>query len=793
MTTTLNIPDTSTQFQYHFDGYLDGAACGWIFFKAQPNQPVALGVYSDDELIASGSANIGREDLVAHKVGNGSCAFRIPLTPEAEQSPLEVRVLHTDHVLEGSKYSPQEWDHCVTQLTNSFRFEKYHQFKEVNLRKQPRKAFNFKPSYRLSKSFSKRSLSPTSLPSILEWSFGMERQGGAGFFDNQSHHAMDNIAWYLFDYQSPVKKHLPTAALSPIFAPAFPTVPGMSHYSMAYSLWLHRNAIKLNNIELDSKENFFGFISTLLAANVPLEKSTLPAWLTSNVNKFSLLNGIRLPRMSKYGETKHKRSYTSHYEIEKPTHYLAYLFDVALHAQEDEAHLMGEEVISFLKHSIDVNNGSVSRFALLIWIYYTKAQIKPGESRPIDDAEVINRWFKSKWLPLYPAHNLYFDEFSENESNENTVQRGKCYVVSHWDYESGLTKNAHMSVKALNMAGIPMHKVLPDGTILDVIGHTIQTAIPPLVRDIVILHVNADKAPEALAALSKHVDLDRAYVIGFYLWELETIPECHLLGLELVDEIWVPTSFVKQIYSPYAPEKIRYVGKAISVPKFDNLNPKKFGISEECTSFLITYDINSGLERKNPLAAVRAFQMAFQGAENVQLIIKTTPYKAGHWGDPFNQWGQILKAISCDERIVVIDSYITDEEMFELVATVDVVVSTHRAEGFGYLPAYGLFYDKTVIATGYSGVSDFAPLSNIIMAEYSLVDVPCGKFVYPVPGAQWAEVNIKKLSQIMADCHNNERDAVAKEVTNNPFREFYCYEQLSQRYINALREANLLA
>jgi len=730
--------------------------------------------------------------LVAHKVGNGSCAFRIPLTPEAEQGPLEVRVLHTDHVLEGSKYSPQEWDRCITQLTNTFRFEKYRQFKEINLKNQANATSNLKPSNRLRKSFSKRSLSPTNLPSILEWSFGMERQGGAGFFDNQSHHVMDNIAWYLFDYHSPVKKHLPTTALGSIFAPAFPAIPDMSHYSMAYSLWLHRNAIKLNCIELDSKENFFGFISTLLATNVPLEKSILPVWLTSNINKFSLLNGIRLPRMSKYGEIKYRRSYSNHYEIDKPIHYLAFLFDVALHAQEDEAHLMGEEVISFLKHKVDVINGSVSRFALLIWTYYIKSHIKPGESKPVDDAEIINRWFKSKWLPLYPAHNLYFDPTPTIQSNENNVKDGKCYVISHWDYESGLTKNAHMSVKALNMAGIPTHKVLPDGSMLNVTGNMAQSAASPLVRDIVILHINADKAPEALAALSKHIDLDQAYVVGFYLWELETIPECHLLGLELVDEIWAPTSFVKQIYSPYSSKKIRYVGKAISVPKFDKPNPKKFGISEESTSFLITYDINSGLERKNPLAAVRAFQTAFQGTENVQLIIKTTPHKPGHWGDPFNQWAQILKAISGDERIVVIDSYITDEEMFELVATVDVIVSTHRAEGFGYLPAYGLFYDKTVIATGYSGVTDFAPLSNMIMAEYSLIDVPCGKFVYPVPGAQWAEINIKKLSQLMTDCHYKGRDDVASKEKNNAFRDFYCYEQLSQRYTNALREAGLL-
>jgi len=790
MTSNLAIPTFFSQIKYHFDGYLGDSACGWIFSEFNPDEAIAVGVYADEKLIVSGYANIFREDLALQKVGNGSCSFKLPLPLNDDFTTLEVRILDTNFILGGSQQRSTQWDICVDQLTKKFRFEKYSQFSELENISASTNAYKAKRSNRLTKEFSNFQNSDTNTPALMKWTFSTERQGGAGFFETSSHHHLDNVAWYLFDYKSPAKRFLPASAIAQFFMPLYPNMSGMEHYSIAYSIWLHKHGIRLSNIAIDGREHYFGFLSSLLSANTPICKENLPNWITSNVKKYLSLKEEKLPQISKYAEMKYQRSYKQHYDMTNAVHYLAYLFDVTLHCNSDEASLMGDEVISFFKSQIAVSNGCVSRFTLIVWSYYKKLQNDYKEDEY--DAFTIQSWFESVWLKKFPVHVLYIADNSIQNNRQVVKPEKKCYIISHWENMSGLTKNAHMSAQALEMTGIPVAKVLLDGSIIESYETNLYSNKTNLNRDVVILHVNADKAPEALAALAAYIDIDDAHIVGFYLWELETIPESHLLGLALIDELWAPTNFIKEIYSPYIFEKIKHVGKAISVPEFNKIAPEKFGILRESTSFLITYDINSGIERKNPLAAIRAFQAEFSHIDDVQLIVKTTPYKPGHWGDPFNQWGQILNKIVNDDRIVIIDTYISDNEMFELIASVDVVVSTHRSEGFGYLPAYGLIYDRQVIATGYSGVTDFIPLSDMLVADFSMVDVPCEKFVYPVPGAQWADIDIKHLRTLMRNCHEEKKLNIISDSNNDEFRDFFSYEKLSQRYISALKNASII-
>lgn len=792
MTKNLAIPTFFSQVKYHFDGYLGNSACGWIFSEFDPDEAIAVGVYADEKLIASGYANIFREDLALQKVGNGSCSFKLPLPLNDDFTTLEVRILDTDFILVGSQQRSTQWDMCVDQLTKKFRFEKYSQFSELENISAVPKAYQSKRSNRLTQEFSKFQNSDANIPALMEWTFSTERQGGAGFFETSSHHLLDNVAWYLFDYKSPAKRFLPTSAMAQFFTPLYPNMSGMEHYSIAYSIWLHKHGIRLSDIAIDGREHYFGFLSSLLSANTPICKNNLPNWITASVKKYLSLKEEKLPQISKYAEMKYERSYQQYYDMTNAVHYLAYLFDVTLHCNSDEASLMGDEVISFFKSPVVVSNGFVSRFTLIVWSYYKKNQSNYREEEEEEDAFTIKSWFESVWLKKFPNHILYIADDSIPDHRHVDEPDKKCYIISHWENMSGLTKNAHMSAQALGIAGIPVIKVLLDGSIIESYENNLYNKKTNLNRDVVILHVNADKAPEALAALAAHIDLDDAHIVGFYLWELETIPQSHLLGLALIDELWAPTNFIKEIYSPYIFEKIKHVGKAISVPNFTEIVPEKFGISRNSTSFLITYDINSGIERKNPLAAIRAFQAEFSHEDDVQMIVKTTPYKPGHWGDPFNQWGQILNKIVNDDRFVIIDTYISDNEMFELIASVDVVVSTHRSEGFGYLPAYGLIYDRQVIATGYSGVTDFIPLSDMLAADFSMVDVPCEKFVYPVPGAQWAEIDTKHLRKLMRGCHQEKKLNTISENSNDRFREFFSYEKLSQRYICALKTASII-
>ncbi|MEL6211441.1 MAG: glycosyltransferase, partial [Pseudomonadota bacterium] len=240
------------------------------------------------------------------------------------------------------------------------------------------------------------------------------------------------------------------------------------------------------------------------------------------------------------------------------------------------------------------------------------------------------------------------------------------------------------------------------------LGDHLPPALRPK-RKALLLHLNADEAPQALCnpLFDRHEDL---YAIAFLLWELQTIPAAHRLCLELVDEIWCPSRYVAEIYGPHTAARITTIGKGIALPTPLPPRRARFGIPEGAFVFLVSFDFHSSVERKNPLAAVQAFRRAFDGAwgdRAVRLVIKTTPPVRDHWGDPNGMWPAILAAAEADPRILIVADHLPFPELIGLIADANCLVSPHRAEGFGYMPAYALALGRPVIGTDYSGPRDF--------------------------------------------------------------------------------------
>ena len=70
----------------------------------------------------------------------------------------------------------------------------------------------------------------------------------------------------------------------------------------------------------------------------------------------------------------------------------------------------------------------------------------------------------------------------------------------------------------------------------------------------------------------------------------------------------------------------------------------------------------------------------------------------------------------------------------------DVLLSPHRAEGFGVPLAEAMSLGKYVIATGWSGNLEFMDASCSVLLPSTLIPAEDGTAVYaPIPGAVWAE------------------------------------------------------
>ena len=129
---------------------------------------------------------------------------------------------------------------------------------------------------------------------------------------------------------------------------------------------------------------------------------------------------------------------------------------------------------------------------------------------------------------------------------------------------------------------------------------------------------------------------------------------------------------------------------------------------------LNVFHLGSAFSRKNPLAAIAAFRKAFGDAPDRVLAIKVIDNGA--------QWArrELDTAIAGAGNIRLIEGMLPEADMAGLMAAADIVISLHRSEGFGLVPAQAMALGKPVIATAWSGNLDFMNKNNSALVSYSL-------------------------------------------------------------------------
>ncbi|WP_284376534.1 glycosyltransferase [Amylibacter marinus] len=353
----------------------------------------------------------------------------------------------------------------------------------------------------------------------------------------------------------------------------------------------------------------------------------------------------------------------------------------------------------------------------------------------------IAHWFSKVVLNIEP-------ELGPRNAPLLSQSTGRCIaqISGLSNGGSGLAVNFEMTRQALDKLSIP-------ATLLDVENrappqqHTSHSAQTKVRKNFIIHHVNADRVP--LACMTPQLcHRNDIFHIGYFLWETSALPEIHQLGIDLMNEIWTPSTFVTDLYRANSNQVVKTMGK--SIPQLSDLANMADKATRDPNSFTVVnaFDFHSSLERKNPLATLIGFQRAFPKKQypHARLILKSTPSASGHWGDPNDQLAQIRKAQIQDSRIKLIEERIPTLQFFQLIAQADCVVSSHRGEGFGYLPAYALALKRPLICTNWGGNTDFCTKRTSLLLEPNLIPVPQGHSIYEAKGAQWANVDPNQIA-----------------------------------------------
>jgi len=232
--------------------------------------------------------------------------------------------------------------------------------------------------------------------------------------------------------------------------------------------------------------------------------------------------------------------------------------------------------------------------------------------------------------------------------------------------------------------------------------------------------------------------------IAFWYWELPHFPAAWHKALALMDEFWAPTQFIADCLREATDKPVKRIPVPVEVNDVSTFARSQLGIPADTFLFLAAFDMNSGIARKNPAAAIEAFRRAFAAGEKVALVIKTV------YGDRHSKDVVSLQAMTAgDPRITVLDAVLSRADMMGLIAASDAYVSLHRAEGFGMLIAEAMALGKPVVVTGYSGNMDFTTAENACLVDYRLVPVREGEYPHH-SGQVWADPDVDHAARLMS-------------------------------------------
>jgi glycosyltransferase involved in cell wall biosynthesis len=324
-------------------------------------------------------------------------------------------------------------------------------------------------------------------------------------------------------------------------------------------------------------------------------------------------------------------------------------------------------------------------------------------------------------------------------------------VVGPLRAASGLGVGARTCHDAIKKAGLPVYGIDLTRTLLhgeDYPDFSFEDGRHLVGAGTIFLHVGGPLVPLALLRLGRDL-VSNKRIVAHWVWELPQMPQDWRLGVPFVHEIWTPSRFAADALRTITDDRpIHVLPHPIDPPAGW---PKLRAPSDQRPfTALVILNIASSFERKNPCAAIRAFRQAFGDDPGARLIVK---YANAFSFPPAVQF--MKEAAGGAANITFIGDTMDMAGIESLYAEADVVMSLHRAEGFGLVVAEGMLRGIPVIATDWSGNTDFLTPETGVPVNYTLVPAHDPQDTYEHPAIRWADANIVEAAQALKTLRDN--------------------------------------
>lgn len=410
------------------------------------------------------------------------------------------------------------------------------------------------------------------------------------------------------------------------------------------------------------------------------------------------------------------------------------------------------------------SSGNLSRILFSLW------RSRPDLMRRFPDAtgeeaKDFISWAKTHGISEgeISARFLEIGDLADDRYPEKVSFKKGINVAGYLSGELGVGQSSRLIHKAALGSGLPVNALDSTRNIspkLEVSNFTSE----PIIYPFTIAVVNADHFNLWFQDLGKK-RLAHSVVIGVWAWEISEFPEEMRSALDLVDEIWVVSNFVKDSIKKLTRKKVFVFPTPIEIQNSSDLpTTSEFNVPYN----LFVFDYLSVFNRKNPIAVVNAHIKAFPNSDGPKLVIKTLN------SDKDAKNSEKLKfATESRADIKIIDSYMTRNELSNLISKCESYVSLHRSEGYGLTMAEAMALGKPVVATGYSGNLEFMNEKNSILIPYEFVPVGNESFPYP-KNSYWAEPDLDIAAAQLRKLHldPNFREYLGKEAKDSVLKNF---------------------
>lgn len=334
-------------------------------------------------------------------------------------------------------------------------------------------------------------------------------------------------------------------------------------------------------------------------------------------------------------------------------------------------------------------------------------------------------------------------------------------VIGHITGNMGLAVAARNTVRALESRGVPfaLFDVDPGygrGGRHSEFTHALREGRSPY--GVNLFHLNPPQVARLVSEKPQWLDLIGGLNVCVPFWELPHLPQTGSWRevLSAMDLTLAPTRFVLDAVCESLPgvDAVHYP-QAVSLPTGITANRDAFGLSADKVHFLVTLDVTSDPQRKNPAAAVEAFLRA--DAPDSVLVVKLSNSTAGKSGTRGAK--AVLEMTAGKPNVMVIDRDLDYADSLSLTASCDALVSLHRSEGLGLNLLEAMSLGLPVVCTAWSGNMDFTGVDDSCPVGYRLIAVDGTHPDYRPgiigEGQMWAEADIDEaaawISRLAAD------------------------------------------